>query len=477
LAAGSLRGIRSMTFVDLPRAGEIQLNAMVLGFGAGLALLAGVAFGLAPSLAASRPDLAVVLRGSGEGTNAAGSRRVILWGRWGRWSSRGILVVGQVALSIILLIGATLLIESLAHLYRVDTGFQSASLLTLNISLAPARYDTEQRRATFYEQLVQRSESLPGVQSAAVTLTVPMDRFFGTTVQATGRQPLRLNERPIAIIQNISPGYFRTMGIAIRRGRAFTSHDTASATPVMIINETLARILWPQYPAGPDPIGQHVLYGTDPQPAEIVGISADVRANGRDQDPRAGVYSPCAQRPPQSATLAVRTNGDPLSFANLVRSQVLAIDPNQPVSGISTMEAVVDESEGQLRLMMRLLGTFAVVAVLLAVIGLYGVISYSVVQRTKEIGIRRALGAPRHNILTLVAREAITLALAGVVFGIGGAFALTRLMSDLLFQVSATDPATFIGIAILFVLVALAASYIPARRAAGVDPLAALRIG
>lgn len=386
-------------------------------------------------------------------------------------------MVGQVALSIILLIGATLLIESLAHLYRVDTGFQSASLLTLNISLSPTRYDTDQRRATFYDQLVQRTESLPGVRSAAVTLTVPMDRFFGTTVQATDRPHVKLNERPIAIIQNISPGYFQTMGIALRRGRSFTSRDSASAAPVVIINESLAHLFWPQYPDGPDPIGQHILSGTDPQPVEIVGISADVRANGRDQDPRAETYFPCVQRPPQSAMLVVQTNGDPLLYANSVRSQVLAIDPNQPVSEISTMDNVIEESEGQLRLMMRLLGAFAGLATLLAVIGLYGVISYSVLQRTKEIGIRRALGAPRSNILALVARQVISLALAGVVLGVGGAFALTRLMSDLLFQVSATDPATFVGIAILFVLVALAASYIPARRAAGVDPLAALRIG
>jgi ABC-type antimicrobial peptide transport system permease subunit len=189
------------------------------------------------------------------------------------------------------------------------------------------------------------------------------------------------------------------------------------------------------------------------------------------------MYFPCAQRPPQSATLVVRANRDPLSFANAVRAQVLALDPNQPVSAISTMENMIEDSEGQLRLMIGLLGTFAGLATLLAVIGLYGVISYSVLQRTKEIGIRRALGAPRSNILGLVARQVISLAFAGVVLGVGGAVALTRLLQDLLFQVSPTDAATFVAVAILFVVVALAASYIPARRAAGVDPLAALRTG
>jgi ABC-type antimicrobial peptide transport system permease subunit len=220
-----------------------------------------------------------------------------------------------------------------------------------------------------------------------------------------------------------------------------------------------------------------MLIGNDTLPAEIVGISSDIHQTGKDMDPRPGVYRPCLQKPPQSAVLAVRTKGAPLSLANAVRSQVLAIDPDQPVSEISTMDDVVEASEGQLRLMMRLLGAFAGAATLLTVIGLYGVISYSVVQRTKEIGIRRALGAPRSNILSLVARQVITLTVAGVLLGVGGAFALTRLLQDLLFQVSGTDPVTYVGISILFVLVALAASIFPARRAAAIDPLAALRLG
>ncbi len=472
LAGFGLTAIRSVTFVDLPRAGEIRMDAMVLAFGVALTLMAGVVFGLAPSLAASRPDLAIVLRGSGEGTLASRSRP------FARIGTRGLLVVGQVALSTILLIAATLLIESLAHLYRVDPGFQPARLLTMKVALSPTRYDSDQKRAAFYEQLVQRTESLPGVRSAAVTLTLPMaDEWMGTTLDLAGRPPRKLNERPIAIFQNITPEFFRTLEIPLKRGRAFASYDVAGAVPVVVINESLARLFWPEYPGGPDPIGQRLLIGNDPRPQEIVGISSDIHQAGKDADPRPGIYLPCLQKPPQSAMFIVRTNGDPLSFANAVRNQVLTIDADQPVSDISTMEDVVDASEGQLRLMMRLLGTFAGAATLLTVIGLYGVISYSVVQRTKEIGIRRALGAPRGNILSLVARQVVTLALAGVVLGLGGAFALTRLLKDLLFQISATDPATFVGISILFVCVALAAGYIPARRAAGVDPLAALRIG
>jgi len=472
LAAGSVRAIRSMTFVDLPRAGEVRMDAMVFGFGAALALLTGLAFGLVPSLATSRPDLAAILKGSGEGMIATRSKIVA------RLGARRLLVVGQMALSTVLLIGATLLIESLAHVYRVDPGFQPAGLLTMKIALPSARYDSEHKKAEFFEQLVEHAESLPGVESAAVTLTLPMaDQWMGTTLQVIGRAPQELNERPIAIFQTITPGYFHTLEIGLKRGREFTVHDNAGAVPVAIISESLARVFWPEYPSGPDPIGQHVLIGNDPQPSEIVGIASDVHQTGKDTDPRPGVYLPCLQKPPGSAMLAVRTNRDPRSLANAVRSQVLAIDRDQPVSGVSTMDDVVEASEGQLRLMMRLLGTFAVAATLLTVIGLYGVISYSVVQRTKEIGIRRALGAPRGNILSLVARQVVSLALAGVVLGVGGAFALTRLMQDLLFQVSTTDPATFVGIPLLFVLVALGASYIPARRAAGTDPLAALRIG
>ncbi len=469
-AWAGLSAIRSMTFVDLPRAGEIRMDAMVLAFGVALALFTGVTFGLAPALVASRPDLAAVLRGSGEGAIS------VRTGMFAGVGARGLLVVGQVALSIILLIGAALLIESLAHLYRVDPGFQPSGLLTMKIALSPTRYDNDQKKAAIYDQIEQRIGSLSGVQAAAFTLTLPMaDMWLGTTVEVAGRPEIRLNERPTAILENVTPGYFRTLGIASKRGREFTAHDTAAAVPVVIINGSLARVLWPQYPNGQDPIGQRILIGNDNKPKEIVGIASDVHQTGKDSDPMAEIYLPCAQKPPASAMLVVRTKGDPLSFANAVRSQILAIDPDQPVSEISTMENVVEASEGQLRLMMRLLGVFAGVATLLALVGLYGVISYSVVQRTKEIGIRRALGAQRGNILSLVARQVVTLALAGVVLGIGGAYGLTRLLQDMLFQVSATDLSTFMGISILFMAVALAASYIPARRAAGVDPLVAIR--
>ncbi len=333
LAFISLNSIRSLTFIDLPRAGEIRMDGMVLGFAAAISLVTGLLFGLAPSLVASRPDLANVLRGNGETVSGRGSKWKLHFG------PRGLLVVGQVALSVILLIGATLLIKSLARVYRVDPGFRSPNLLTMNISLPSARYDTDQKKARFYEELVQRTEALPGVRSAGVTLTLPMvDAWMGSPVQLASSAPLKLNERPITMIQAITPDYFRTLQIPLRRGRTFTAHDNQQSSLVAVVNETLARRFWPQYPDGPDPIGQRLLVGINPNPVEIVGIAANIRYSGRDENPMPATYLPRAQKPLPSAMLAVRTDGDPLSFANAVRAQVLAIDPDQPVSAVSTME-------------------------------------------------------------------------------------------------------------------------------------------
>jgi predicted permease len=470
LAAVAVRGIRSLTFVDLPRAGEIRVDVFVLGFGALLALFTGLVFGLAPALTASRPDLARVLRGAGEGSGTTSSKLSR------RFSSRGLLVVGQVALSVILLIGSTLLIESLSRVYRVDNGFQPAGLLTAKVALSPARYDTDEKKAEFYRQLVEREDRLPGVHGAAISLTLPMmDSWMGSPVQLAGTPPLNLNERPISIFQDISPAYFRTMGIALKRGREFTGHDNKQSAPVAIVSENLARHFWPEYPNGPDPIGQYILFGSDSQPAQVVGIAANVRQYGRDDDPRSEVYLPCSQKPPQSAMLVLRIVGNPLSLAGAVRSQILAIDPDQPVSAIVTMEDLSEQSEGQLRLMMNLLGGFAGVATILAVLGLYGVVSYSVVQRTKEIGIRRALGARHTDIVSHLLKEGLTLSLAGAAIGACASLLVTRLLRDLLFQVSPTDPFTFAAVSALFVVVGLAASLLPARRAAAIEPLIAIR--
>jgi len=468
LAAWGLKGIRGVNLDELPRAGEVHMDGWVLGFAIALSLITGVLFGLAPALAASRADLASVLRGSGEGQ---APRPGML-----RFSSRGLLVIGQVALSVVLLIGAALLTESVYRLSRVNPGFDSHHLLTMNISPLPTHYDTDRKKEAFYQQLIERLQSLPGVRNAAVATTLPADSWYGTTVQVTGRPPVALNRRPIVIFQDITPGYFATMKIGLKRGRDFRWHDNEESVRVAVISQALARIFWPQYPQGPDPVGQHIQAGSSPEAYEVVGVAADIRQS-RDAAPRAELYFPCLQKPSETAMIAVRTGGEPLAMINTVRNQILALDRDQPVSGVSTMDRLMEESEGQLRLIMTLLATFAGAATMLAVIGLYGVISYSVAQRTKEIGIRRAVGAQPSDILSLVVGQGLRLVLAGVMLGLGGAWALTRLMTDLLFQVSTVDLRTFIGVALLFMVVALAASYLPARKATGIDPLAALRAG
>ncbi len=472
-AWAALRGIRTATALDLPRSSEIHLDLGVLGFALSLSVLTGILFGLAPALSAFRRDLAAVLQGN-PGISTGGRFRRHLARRFSV-GPRGVLVAGQVALSLILLVSAGLLLQSLAHLYRVDPGFRPDHVLTMSVSLAPTQYDTDAKRASFYTQLVDRVEALPGVEHASVTLTLPTAGWAGAPVRIAGRPELPLNQRPIAIIQQISPDYFRALQIPLNRGRAFTIADNASAPGVTIIDESLARRFWPQYPRGENPIGQNLLIGSHKQPLEIVGIAAPVHQEGRDTDPVPGFYVPNAQQPPQAAILVIRTKSDPSAFADIVRRTVLQLDHNQPVSEIKTLSAVLGASENQRRLMFALLGAFSVAATLLAVLGLYSVISYSVVERTREIAIRQALGAQRSSILALVLRQGLGVALTGIVAGIVGAAGLTRLLSSMLFGVNALDPVTFVLAAMLFLMVALAASYIPARRAAAVEPMAALR--
>jgi predicted permease len=472
LAGWNLRAVPLMTSFDLPRAGEIHLDWTILGFAAALSVATGVLFGLAPSIGASRPDLIQVLRASGEAGNQ-GIHRGFLAGL----NVRGLLLVGQVALSIVLLIGAALLIKSVSNLRGIDIGFNPSHLLTMQVPLPPLRYDTNQKRASFFEELVGRVGSLPGVRGAAAAMFLPMMGYAGTPVQDAAKPTLPLNQRLIATIWTTTPGYFRTLGIPLRRGRDFTQRDTADAQRVAIIDEVLARRFWPAYPNGPDPIGQRLLIGgVNKKPAEIVGIVAHVHEALENGNWPESVYVSLAQNAPPFAMLAVRTPGDPLLFTKTVRDQVRALDPDQPVALVRTMDDLVEEQVGQRRLLVILLGSFAGVALLLALIGIYGVIAYSVAQRTQEMGIRRALGAQQSDILRLVVGQGLRLALAGVVVGIAGALGLTRLMDTLLFRVSATDPATFVVVAALFLFVAFAASYFPARRAAKIDPMGALRI-
>jgi len=474
LAKWSLSGITRMATLDLPRMGEIQLDGKVFGFAVVLSVVTGVLFGLVPSLGVSRPDLVRMLKAGGEAAPWDSTRRRGPWFSLRSLAFRDFLVAGQVALSMVLLIGATLLMKSVARLQRVDPGFQPSNLLTMQISLPPSRYDTDWKKAAFFDELVRRVQSLPGVRSAAATLTLPLTGFARTPVQIATQPPEPLDKRPLAIIQDITPAYFQTLGIPLRRGREFTAHDNLDSERVAIIDERFSRLFWPAYPSGQNPIGQLILIGANPRPAEIVGIVADVH-QALEIDSKAGVYCPFAQNPLQAAMFAVRTDGSPIRFVHAVRGEVLTIDRDQPVSAVKTMDDLVADELGQRRLILLLLGSFAGLALLLVVIGIYGVVAYSTARRTHEVGVRRALGAHEADILRLIMGQGLGLTSAGIVMGIGMAFALTRVMRGLLFHVSPTDPASFLSAALLTVLVTLGASYIPARRATKVDPMAALK--
>ena len=463
-AVWSLQAVRHITAFELPRADEIQLDGTVLAFAATLSIVTGILFGLAPSLTASRPDLMGVLRA-----------RVDDSGK-GVFSVRGALVIGQIGLSIVLLIGAALLIESVVHLRGDNPGFDPANVLTMRVSLPPQRYDSDRKRDDFFKELVLRVRSQPGIRSAAAAMTLPMTGYAGSPVQDAAKPPSRLNERPIATILIVTPGYFQTLKVPLRRGRIFNERDHEGTQRVAMIDEGLARRFWPAYPGGVDPVGQHLLIGgTNPQPAEIIGIAGNVHQNIDNSAWPESVYEAFAQIPLPSAMLAIRTEGKAAGVTEAIRGQVQALDRDQPIAEVQSMEDLVEAQLGQRRVLVMLLGSFAGVALLLALVGVYGVITYSVTQRTQELGIRRALGAREGDILWLIVGQALGLALAGAVIGLAGALALTRVMKTLLFHTSATDPSTFVGVAVLFILVAIGASYFPARRAARIDPMIALR--
>lgn len=470
LARWVIAAVRKTNALRLPRADEITLDAPVLIFTAGIAVLAGLVFGLLPALSASRPDLMNALRTASESGSPAvraGALHV---------SMRGLLVVAQVGLCVILLAGAALLLQSFTRLIGTDPGFRPANLLTMQIALPASRYDWRKQRA-FFEELGDRVAGLPGVTGAAVSRTTPMTAVMATPVAIVEQPPVELKNRPTAQFQTITPPFFQTMAIPLRRGRVFDAHDRSDAAPTaLIVNERFARRFWPAYPAGPDPIGQHVLIGNAKGGGvEIVGIVADAHDRALDRDAMPEIYLPLAENPSAVAGLIVRSQGDPHGLVRSIRDQVRALDGDEAISNLKTMEEMIDESVGQRRLTLELLGAFCGVALLLALVGIYGVVAQSVVERRRELAIRGALGAQPRDILRLVLREGFLLTLAGIGIGVAGGLALTRFMSSLLFEVSPTDPATFATIAALFVAVSTAAAYLPARRASRIDPLSALR--
>jgi predicted permease len=461
LAAWALNALPALAAFDLPRQSEIGIDWTVLLFALALSVFTALLFGLVPSVSASRPDLINVLRGTG--TAVSEGRKI---------NARSFLVVAQVAFSVVLLIGAALMIESLLHLRDVNVGFNPSNLLTVRVTLPPLRYDTEQKQSAFFAELARRAASVPGVQSATAAMTLPMTESAGSPVQDASKPALRLNQRPIATICIVTPGYFRTLEIPFRSGRDFSEHDNQESERVAIVDEALARRFGMR-----DPVSQHLLIGgINAHPVRIIGVVPAVHQNLENKAWPETVYVAFAQSPQPSALLAVRGQGDPHRLTSEVRKVIQTIDRDLPLSEVHSMEDLEDAELGRHKLVVGLLGSFAGVALLLALIGIYGTISYSVTQRVKELGIRQALGAQRSDIFRLIIQQALLLAVIGIAGGTAGSFWLTKALKGLLFGVTETDPVTFVGISALFVLAALLASYLPAHRAANLDPMAALRL-
>jgi predicted permease len=451
----------------LPSVAEIKVDWRVLAFASGAALTTGLLFGLAPAWQSRKVDVNSTLKEGGDKGGAARGRL------------RGALVVAEVALSLALLVGAGLLTRTFANLMGVEPGFDPRGVLTCQVVLDGPRYDTTQEAAAFYGDALERIGHLPGVEAAGVINKLPLDWQF--------RMPVALPEKPdqthMTQFRMISPDYFRAMKIAVRQGRAFTDADNAAAAPVVIVNEAFAQ----RFFDGRDALSRQILIRRDATP-QVVGVVADVKQEGLDKASPPMVFVPIPQmsdrlmaavRTFTPSYFTVRAAGSPRNlpagFMDTVKREIAAVDATVAISQVHSMEEIMRRSIASQRFNMLLVGLFAGLGLLLAGVGIYGVVSYSVAQRTNEIGIRIALGARAADVVRLILKHGLALAAIGVAIGLSASFALTRLMKGLLFGVSATDPLTFAAIALLLIGVALMACWIPARRAARVDPLVALR--
>jgi putative ABC transport system permease protein len=462
LAYEALRGLIAWLPADLPRISEIHVDARVLAFGLALSVLSGVIFGLAPAWHGTESRLAEALegaRGTGEGRTSR--------------HARNIFVAAETALAIVLLVGAGLLIRSFARLQQVNVGFNPAQLLTARIGLPRAQYAKPEQWISFYQQTLERMNGLPGAQEAAVAVPLPLsDSYINLAFAVDGRPPRTKSDAPTADFVAISPNYFHVLQVPLLRGREFSDADSESGAKVCVISSSLAQQLFPNQSA----LGQRIIIGypTDAT-REIVGIVGDVKDSDLSARQSAQIYVPFVQNPFWAADIAVRARGNPSALSSVLREQIRGIDSALPVAEVRPMEAVIGSSVAQPRFRTALLSLFGAAALLLAAIGIYGVLAYTVAQQTREIGIRMALGANPGRVLRLVLARGLRLAGAGTVIGVLAALMLTPLLNSLLFGVSATDPLTFAAVAGLLLGVALLACYVPARRAMRVDPMVALR--
>ncbi|HYY58646.1 MAG TPA: ABC transporter permease, partial [Pyrinomonadaceae bacterium] len=445
--------------IAFPRLDEIGVSGAVFAFTLCTSVLTGIVFGLVPGLQTSKLDLHNALKETGKG--AAGSLR----------RTHGLLVIAEVALSLVLLVGAGLLVRTLIQLQRAELGFNPQNLLTLSITFPP-RYFAEEQRALFYTEVLERVAAAPGVESVAATTGTPLSGFaLAFPFKIEGRAETD-SDVPQATFSSISPGYFRTMAIPLRAGREFESTDDLNRPRVAIINETFARRF---FPAG-DALGKQLTidYLSRPVTMEVIGIAADVKQETPGETPGVGLYAPLAQLPWLSTMLVVRAKADPGGVTQAVQKAIWSLNPDQPIK-TKTMEQLLKDSAAQPRLYTLLLSIFAALALALSTVGVYGVMSYAVTQRTHEIGVRIALGAQPLDVLRMVVGQGMTLALIGVGTGLIAAFAMTRVMASLLYGVTATDPLTYSAVVLLLTGIALLACLIPARRATRVDPMIALR--
>ena len=449
----------------IPRSGEIGFDWRVLAFTFGAAVITGLLFALAPALQAARVDVNRALK-EGGGKGPVGGER-------GRM--RNALVVAEVALALTLLAGAGLLIRTFANLRRVDPGFDPGNVLTFEVAPNGERYETTAQNADYFRRALERLKGLPGVESAAVTSNLPLGAFLNLSVGVAGKPDSVASTE----IRMITPDYFKVMKMSVRRGRDFTEADSVGAPPAIIVNETYARRTFPNA----DPIGQSLtVEGT--RAHQIVGVVNDVKQFGLGDPAPGAVFIPLAQAPDivmraarryVTMKFAVRTSGDPLALGAAVKQELLKVDPSLPLTNMRSLEQIVGRSLAGQRFYSTLLSLFAAIGLLLAGVGVYGVMSYAVTQRTHEIGVRVALGARAGDVLKLIVGKGLALALAGVALGLGASFGLTRLMKDFLFGVEPADPLTFGLVAVSLTVVALAACYVPARQATKVDPMVALR--
>ena len=453
LAASALSG--------LPRGSEIAVNGRALLFSCGVSLAVGVVFGLVPLSLVTRQSAADALKGGGRGATVA------------RRGLRHLLVIAEVALSLMLLVGAGLLLHSFARLTHVPVGFNAEGLLTLRVSLPTSTYADAAAMRAFMSRLMRRLEATPGVASAAASMALPPTITTMAPYLTGDQPPVGIGERPVAQWSAITPGYFATMGIPLLAGRVITDRDTEESPLVVVISQGLAKRAWPNE----SPIGKKLLVGRFPGFAEVVGVVGDVKNNGLAREPLLATYTPYPQRPWPAMQFAVRAaGGDPLALSNSVRAVFFAVDRDVPITRVETMDAALSDSIATERLLTVLLIAFAAVALVMAAAGLYGVIAYTVVQRTQEIGVRVALGAEPRSIVRLVAFEGMWLTATGMVAGTIGAAAVSRAMRSVLFDISPGDPVIYAAVFVLFIVTAGAALVVPARRALAVDPITALRI-